>query len=86
MMCTEHKENIKEYKRIHGKIYYEKHKEYILHKNTCSICGGSYATLNLKNHQKTKRHNKCIEIMNNYKKKIDAVINEFTCEKKNENI
>lgn len=81
MICQENDEK-KIYRQIHSKKYYEKHKERILKKITCSICGGSYATTNLKNHQNSKKHKKCLEIMNNYKKEIDAVINKFIYENK----
>jgi uncharacterized protein YcbK (DUF882 family) len=52
-------------KRIkQNKTYYEANKKERLKKNPCLICGGKYSYYTKKRHENSKRHKKCLEIMN----------------------
>jgi len=61
--------NDKEYE-INPKKYYETFKEKHVEKIECQICGGHYNYFSKYLHFKSKKHNNCILILQNYEKKL----------------
>ena len=76
MSCIENKGEIKSYRQIHSKKYYEKHRERILQKSMCEICGGRYTYSSFKKHLTSYKHLRGVN-ENNYKKEYETLKNEF---------
>jgi hypothetical protein len=45
-----------EKKKAYNTSYYEKHRDRLLNKIQCNVCGGNYCSLTRWSHEKTKRH------------------------------
>ena len=60
----QYREDNKEKKKSTDKLYYEKNKEMWTKKNICS-CGCNITQSNKNRHEKTEKHKKLIELLNN---------------------